>query len=353
MHSPVLLTIHRFQALEALQQAVAATEEALALAGTHDGVQDGWSEDEDDDEDNDDNEDNHHIDSDINDISYGHLQLALQESNQATMAASSNGPHAQGRVFASWEHHTRGIGSKLMAAMGYTAGRGLGRSQQGIPVPLQVVLGSFKAGLGATGVLQCAGTCTRVRISCVYACANQPPPGQAKLQHAQTSPTKKRRRRRRAAAAQQSSSGGHDGNATANPSHQEDMFSWLNTSSTRSTSSREKDLGGGTDVPAGGASSAGPHTGPLDSSHTGSKKHPPRTQGEHDLYRKERVQKLQRRLETLRATLKRHQNNPGVMARVKEDLVTAEEQLAREQRGVASAETRNAQQQAVKKLLRF
>ena len=55
-----------------------------------------------------------------------------------------------GLQYGQFERHTRGIGSKLMAQMGYLgAGTGLGREKQGIAEPVKAAHRPKKLGLGA------------------------------------------------------------------------------------------------------------------------------------------------------------------------------------------------------------
>ena len=65
------------------------------------------------------------------------LQAALQDDAQAVRAAVRAGGW-RGAVLAAFEQHTRGIGSKLLAAMGFVAGTGLGRDGKGIVAPVDV-----------------------------------------------------------------------------------------------------------------------------------------------------------------------------------------------------------------------
>ncbi|TPX37452.1 hypothetical protein SmJEL517_g00583 [Synchytrium microbalum] len=54
-----------------------------------------------------------------------------------------------GESLGEWEQHTKGIGSKLLAKMGYRAGMGLGRDNQGIVTPIEADIRVSKRGLGA------------------------------------------------------------------------------------------------------------------------------------------------------------------------------------------------------------
>ncbi|XP_069807815.1 zinc finger CCCH-type with G patch domain-containing protein [Dendropsophus ebraccatus] len=62
----------------------------------------------------------------------GYAKVLLDSGEVGVTPASSD--------FAGWEAHTRGIGSKLMARMGYELGKGLGKNSEGRVEPVQAVL---------------------------------------------------------------------------------------------------------------------------------------------------------------------------------------------------------------------
>ncbi len=59
-------------------------------------------------------------------------------SQTSPLQAAAAGPQTDTAHFAGWEGTTRGIGSKLLAGMGYVKGLGLGRSRLGMANPLAV-----------------------------------------------------------------------------------------------------------------------------------------------------------------------------------------------------------------------
>ncbi|XP_025971847.2 zinc finger CCCH-type with G patch domain-containing protein [Dromaius novaehollandiae] len=60
------------------------------------------------------------------------IDSAIPENGEWTPACSSS--------FGGWEAHTRGIGSKLLAQMGYEFGKGLGKNSEGRVEPVQAVV---------------------------------------------------------------------------------------------------------------------------------------------------------------------------------------------------------------------
>jgi hypothetical protein len=77
---------------------------------------------------------------------------AKEERRSRRQASESIEPLVQATAmnYGDFEKHTRGIGSKLMAQMGYLGeGTGLGRDKQGMAEPLQALQRPKKLGLGA------------------------------------------------------------------------------------------------------------------------------------------------------------------------------------------------------------
>ncbi|XP_069898416.1 zinc finger CCCH-type with G patch domain-containing protein-like [Dipodomys merriami] len=62
------------------------------------------------------------------------------DSSYARVVESTVDPGTCSSAFAGWEVHTRGIGSKLLAKMGYELGKGLGRRAEGRVEPIHAVV---------------------------------------------------------------------------------------------------------------------------------------------------------------------------------------------------------------------
>ncbi|NP_001016444.1 zinc finger CCCH-type with G patch domain-containing protein [Xenopus tropicalis] len=65
---------------------------------------------------------------------------AAEDSGYARVLGAGSAGSAHSSQFGGWEAHTRGIGSKLLARMGYEIGKGLGRNAEGRVEPIQAVL---------------------------------------------------------------------------------------------------------------------------------------------------------------------------------------------------------------------
>ena len=68
------------------------------------------------------------------------MMVMLSRHAPHFIQAAAAGPQTETARFACWEEHTRGVGSKLMAAMGYREGQGLGPSNSGPVAPIEVWL---------------------------------------------------------------------------------------------------------------------------------------------------------------------------------------------------------------------
>ncbi|CDP10517.1 unnamed protein product [Coffea canephora] len=85
-------------------------------------------------------------------------KLAKKECRPTVSGLSSELPGTRNKLgkkesaqFASFERHTKGFGSKVMAKMGFVEGMGLGKDSQGMIRPLVVARRPKSRGLGATG----------------------------------------------------------------------------------------------------------------------------------------------------------------------------------------------------------
>jgi hypothetical protein len=92
----------------------------------------------------------HSVDNDSSDDEEegndGYSMLELDDSSESSseeeiVSRYFMHPNQTTEVLGVWEEHTRGIGSKLMAKMGYITGQGLGKLSQGRsePVPIQLI----------------------------------------------------------------------------------------------------------------------------------------------------------------------------------------------------------------------
>lgn len=96
-------------------------------------------------------------------ISWAHEAAQLQQQQQAA------GVQTETRLFFASEAHSRGIGSKLLARMGFRGhGHGLGAQQQGIQQALEATLLKKGAGLGVDGGKGVRGE--RVKAGCLRPC---------------------------------------------------------------------------------------------------------------------------------------------------------------------------------------
>lgn len=86
------------------------------------------------------------------------------------------GPSSQSaRNMGSFEQHTKGFGSKMLAKMGYVAGTGLGSSGQGIVNPIEARLRGGKVGLGAIDEMTKKARAEAIRMGRLKATSDDEP----------------------------------------------------------------------------------------------------------------------------------------------------------------------------------
>lgn len=115
-------------------ESLSLSQYAELSEGDYDDDEDEYDdEEEEDEEDEGPSSSGNYLYSNLEEDELGHQGIGfLEETN------SQKGVQTETRVFATWEHHTRGIASKMMANMGYREGMGLGVSGQGRVDPILV-----------------------------------------------------------------------------------------------------------------------------------------------------------------------------------------------------------------------